>query len=445
MNAAVSDPREIVANRESARIKCRRIACTGFISEEAGSVAAANALLLRALLETGIGIDFFSKPSFVDPRPAVGVQTGFRFVPTINSYSDGLHRKVTGIPLVEPAAARNDAVNYNRLLARRIAREHVKRNYAAVLWMGDYAHGSIRGVPTISFAQGPPGTDARSILRRRGDIRSLAGRRAALKWEILARLRLSPLGLPSFHNTAHFIVGSSVSREILVANYGIPRHQVSTLPYPIDLDLFKRSHTDHFDCPPPRHSCTSPLRVLWLGRIVPRKRLDLLLNAAGMAIEQGLDMRLTIAGRIGFVSGYDRLINAWPYPERINWIQSVPRPKVPALIGEHDILVQPSEEENFGSSVAEAQACGIPVIVGNTNGNADYLCARDIRLSDYLPESLACALCEMGNRKKMRQLGDPLLSRAIAEKHFSIQNVAGCLSEILDGVIKEHGTPVNKR
>ena len=42
------------------------------------------------------------------------------------------------------------------------------------------------------------------------------------------------------------------------------------------------------------------------------------------------------------------------------------------------MLAQPSDEENFGSSVAEAQACGLPVIVGATNGNADYLCGRDI-------------------------------------------------------------------
>ena len=30
-----------------------KIACTGFLSEQAGSIAAANALLLRTLLESG--------------------------------------------------------------------------------------------------------------------------------------------------------------------------------------------------------------------------------------------------------------------------------------------------------------------------------------------------------------------------------------------------------
>src|SRR5258706_15635273 len=97
-----------------------RIACTGFLSEQAGSMAAANALLLRALVERGVEIDFFSKPSFVDPRPAVGELRGFRFVPAVNHISDGLRRRVKGVPVVGAVAARNDAESYNRLIVRRI-------------------------------------------------------------------------------------------------------------------------------------------------------------------------------------------------------------------------------------------------------------------------------------------------------------------------------------
>ena len=38
-----------------------KIACTGYVSEQTGSVAAANSLLLRALLDRGVEVDFFSK------------------------------------------------------------------------------------------------------------------------------------------------------------------------------------------------------------------------------------------------------------------------------------------------------------------------------------------------------------------------------------------------
>ena len=97
-------------------------------------------------------------------------------------------------------------------------------------------------------------------------------------------------------------------------------------------------------------------------------------------------------------------------------------------------LVQPSDEENFGSSVAEAQACGLPVIVGNTNGNADYLCSRDIHLEDDRPETLAGALREMALRKVENRWGDSGDSRSCAARHFALKSVAERLIEILKGI-----------
>ncbi|MDB6110404.1 MAG: hypothetical protein JWR69_2154 [Pedosphaera sp.] len=409
-----------------------RLACTGFVSEQAGSVAAANALLLRALLDAGMEIDFFSKPSFVDPRPAIGQRRGFRFVPAVNHYSDRLRHTVRNVPGLGFVAARNDAACYNRLLVRRMGVEHRDRRYDAVLWLGDYAQGRVNGVPAISFAQGPPGTDARSVLRHRAQIRRLSGWRKALKWELLARLRLSGLGLPKLQFSDHIIVGSSVSRDCLATTYRISPHRLSTLPYPIDLELFR---------PPSiavQQATSSPLRLLWLGRIVPRKRLDLFLDGAALALRDDEDVSLTIVGEVGFVHGYDKLIREFGFPERLRWIQSLPREQVPELLQTHDVLIQPSEEENFGSSVAEAQACGLPVIVGRTNGNADYLCARDLHLADDRPETLALALHEMSIRRRNAGSSNSAPSRQLAEAHFNPETLAGQLMAILESVIDAH-------
>src|SRR6476620_10381820 len=127
-----------------------KIACTGYVSADTGSVAAANALLLNALLKRGIKIDFFSKPSFVDPRPAVGESEGFRFVPTVNQFADTLHRRLKRVPPLGTLAGRFDAASYNRLLVACIRHEHQKQSYDLCLWMGDYASGSVPGLPTIS-------------------------------------------------------------------------------------------------------------------------------------------------------------------------------------------------------------------------------------------------------------------------------------------------------
>jgi glycosyltransferase involved in cell wall biosynthesis len=405
-----------------------KVACTGFVSEQGGSVASANALLLRTLVERGVEVDFFSKPAFVDPRPVVGGRRGFHFLPTTNRTSDAIHRKVRRVPFVGCIAARGDMVSYNRLLLRRIRDENQRRSYDLCLWLGDYAWGSVPGVPTVSFVQGPPGTDARSVLQRRHQLKGLCGSWQTLKWMALARLRLSPLGLPRFQHSDHFIVGSGQSRRTLGRLYGINSTLVSVVPYPIDLDLFSPTRE-------PTTSDAGTLRVLWLGRIVPRKRLDLFLQGAARAIGRGVDVRLTIVGRVGFVRGYERLIRAFHFPERLEWIESLPRTGVPALFQHHDVFAQPSDEENFGSSVAEAQACGLPVIVGATNGNADYLCSRDLHLSNDQPETFAEALAEMWRRKQLNLAGGMVESRRVAEEHFHIDRVVGRLMRVLDSVL----------
>jgi len=423
-----------------------RIACTGFVSSEAGSVASANALLLRELVARGVSVDFFSKPSFVDPRPAVGERAGFRFIAVVNTVSDALRRGMAGLRTLSALAAWNDAATYNRLLVRSMSDEHRKLPYDAVLWLGDYAHGSVPGAATVSFAQGAPGTDARSILRRKGEIQRLAGRRTAWKWELLGRLRLSRFGLPGIRYSDRIVVGSSISRERLLAIYGISRARIFTIPYPIDLEFFRlpeqSGQVSEFNAKKETKSrrgariSSSTLRILWLGRIVPRKRLDIFLEGSVLALQGGLDVRLTIVGNVGFIKGYEKLIDQFPIRDRLQWLKGVPRCDVPALLATHDVLAQPSEEENFGSSVAEAQACGLPVIVGATNGNIDYLCSRDIRLADGRPATFAAALREMAARKLEGRWGSPHESRKLAEREFCLPTVAGRLL----GVIQPHST-----
>jgi glycosyltransferase involved in cell wall biosynthesis len=129
------------------------------------------------------------------------------------------------------------------------------------------------------------------------------------------------------------------------------------------------------------------------------------------------------------------LIKAFEFPERLEWIESLPRTEVPALFRRHDVLAQPSDEENFGSSVAEAQACGLPVIVGATNGNADYLCSRDLHLSNDQPETFAQALADMWRRKQLNLAGDVVESRRVAEEHFHIDPVVDRLMGVLNTVL----------
>jgi glycosyltransferase involved in cell wall biosynthesis len=376
-------------------------------------------------------VDFFSKPSFVDPGPTVGQHSLFQHVPVINYVSDGARRCCSGVPLVGKLASINDARRYNVLIVDAIKKEQNRKGYDAVLWMGDYARGNVPSIPSISFVQGPPGTDARSFLSRFHEIRKLSGAVVALKWRLLAKMRLSRMGLPNFTFSDLFIVGSGQSKSTLQEVYGVESQRISVIPYPIDLANFNVIDSDE-------STSESQLRIIWLGRVVPRKRLDLFLEAAALLIREGLNIQLTIVGGVGMIPQYKKMIDAFEFQKQLNWIPSLPREQIPQLLRDHHILVQPSDEENFGSSVAEAQACGLPVVVGKTNGNADYLCSQDIHLGDDKVDTLAMALRTAYTRKQNGKLGNKGESRANAERHFDIRVVEKQLVQALDETIVKY-------
>lgn len=404
-------------------VRLLSLACTGFVSDDAGSVASANSVLLRDLIRRGHQISFFTKPSFVDPRPALRdiVSTAdFKLVDCTNRFGDGLRRRVAarGRGLWGHFWGQLDAATYNRGLVRAMRRSPAS---GIDLWLGDWARG--RGSrPVVSFVQGPPGTDARSVFTRRKLIQQLAGKATWLKLAAAARWRLGP-GLPSMRHTDHFIVGSEWSRQTMIQQYHRPAATTHALPYPIDLDAF----TPH----PTKRPADKPIRLLWLGRFAPRKRLDLFLNGLANAIREGCDAEGWVVGQSAFVPGFEKLLAEFPFPDRLKHWPSVPRQKIPGMLSEVDVMAQPSDEENFGSSVAEALACGVPAIVGATNGTGDYLCDRSIRLADDQPETMAAAIVAMADAKKRGELADPGPSRAAAEKHFDPEKVIDQLEAVL--------------
>jgi glycosyltransferase involved in cell wall biosynthesis len=406
-----------------------RIAATGFVSDQAGSVASANAVFLRELLRRGHHIDFFSKPSFVDPRTAFQGSPDsnrLRLIDCTNRWGDGLRRKLSGyrVRVANGLLNRIDVVSYYRGLSTAMRRY----NKSDVdLWLGDWARG--RGKrPVISFAQGPPGTDARSVFRHRELIERLAGRSTYLKLAVYSHWRLS-VGLPDFRHSDHIILGSQWSLDHMANQYNVDRARLHAIPYPIDLNAFQPKPT-----PRPTHE---RLRLLWLGRFVPRKRLDLFLDALGLAIRQGIDVEAWVIGKSGFVPNYERLITEFPFADRLRYRAELPRQEVPHLMSEVDVLVQPSDEENFGSSVAESLACGVPAIVGKTNGTGDYLCERSVRLPDDDPQSLAAAISEFSHRKLKGLLMDRMPTRLVAERLFSpdllTQRLWECLRLAIEG------------
>src|SRR5262249_169874 len=117
---------------------------------------------------------------------------------------------------------------------------------------------------------------------------------------------------------------------------------------------------------------TSAPLVVFLGRLSPRKRLDVVVDAfARGAAGDGL---LAIAGNdVGGGGGARGAARAAGVAERTRFTGLLRgRERVEALV-DADVVVYPGQDEIFGLVPLEALLCGTPVVVANDSGCAEVV------------------------------------------------------------------------
>jgi len=104
------------------------------------------------------------------------------------------------------------------------------------------------------------------------------------------------------------------------------------------------------------------LRLLYLGRLHPKKGIENLLAACKLL--NGSSYRLTIAGAgdARYETGLRQKIQELVLTDRVKMVGEVVGEAKSNLFENADVVVVPSHTENFGMVVAEALAHAVPVI-----------------------------------------------------------------------------------
>ncbi len=109
----------------------------------------------------------------------------------------------------------------------------------------------------------------------------------------------------------------------------------------------------------------TPLKVVTVGSITPRKRMDISVLGARLLREK-YDLSWTIVGK---GSDYDKILAMKPQEVKI---ETFVKDLVP-LYRQSDIFVLPSEDEGFGMVYLEAILCGCPVICRAHDGGHEIV------------------------------------------------------------------------
>jgi glycosyltransferase involved in cell wall biosynthesis len=162
---------------------------------------------------------------------------------------------------------------------------------------------------------------------------------------------------PAVQRADHLLASSRATANEFIAHYGVRPERVTVVPLGIDLDRFQPC--DGKDLRAKLGLSDKPV-LLYVGFSTPRKGLDYLAQAFSLLSEH---VRLLIIGRWekGYRARFYELLGS-SGADRVIEVGYVPDDELPGYYTLADLFVLPTLLEGFGLPIAEALACGTPVV-----------------------------------------------------------------------------------
>jgi glycosyltransferase involved in cell wall biosynthesis len=259
---------------------------------------------------------------------------------------------------------------------------------------------------------------------------------------------LKPAILGIWRNAAHVVACSDGLRELARAT--APDLPFRVIPDGIDLDKF----------PPKSYEPRPTVRILGIGRLIPRKGFDTLIRAAALLKASTPSPSAPIPSPFqggglgwGFVPSFEveivgdgpertsleSLAKSLGVADRVRFAGSVPYDSLPGRYADADVYALTSHAEGMPLVVLEAMATGLPILATDVQG-MDELVADGVngwRFPVNDAEGLAARLAEL--------IADPVrresFGRASRERvqKYAWSNVAEAYLELLTDASERRG------
>jgi glycosyltransferase involved in cell wall biosynthesis len=285
----------------------------------------------------------------------------------------------------------------------------------------------------IPFVWGPVG-GGQNIPR---GFHRVLGWRGALRErlrEAVQRLaRLDPFVRATMNHAAVILAANTATREFLPKRYQAKTRQMLETA----IDVEGRAGATIRDE-------VRPLRILWVGQLVPIKGLPLLL-AALAGLKDRLEFRLEVVGAGPERVRWERLAGRLGLAGSVSFPGPLPYAGVQGRYLGADVFVFTSLRDTSGNALLEAMASGLPVICLDWAGPGDITtdeCA--VRIRPESPEKVVAALREglerlAADADLRRRLGAAARRRVEREFSWAVrleavkQISSGCFPELSTG------------
>jgi len=179
--------------------------------------------------------------------------------------------------------------------------------------------------------------------------------------------------------------------------------------------------------------------ILYVGRIEPRKGVDILLKSLSKIQAKSWFLLLVGEGQQSYINYLNYLASKFDITGKICFVGKVPRYLLPYFYSAAYLYVLPSLFEGLPATILEAMSCGTPVIVSRVGGIPEVIIngINGILInpgsSEQLREALEHLLSDSSYRNKISKF-----ALDIVRKIFSWDNVANRYYELYKVLLNEN-------
>jgi glycosyltransferase involved in cell wall biosynthesis len=222
----------------------------------------------------------------------------------------------------------------------------------------------------------------------------------------------------------------------VISNY-VDNGKVFIIPNGISLE--------HFQDLPPREEIEKlypelkgKYVLLFLGRIHPKKGLDILAKAFGAVLKERSDIQLLIAGpdNDGYKNHIEKILKREGALENTTFTGMLTGSDKLAALSRSDVFVLPSYSDVLGISTLEAMACGIPVIITK---NCNFPEVAEAGAGEVIEPDVAqlekVLMKLLGNPGACNEMGKR--GKRLIEDRYTWDKIASEMIEVYESVLRK--------
>ncbi len=191
------------------------------------------------------------------------------------------------------------------------------------------------------------------------------------------------------------IIAVSESAKTFI-EYFADENKISVIPNGVDVNRFSPDNkNENVDRRP---------TILYMGRLVPKKGVHILIRAMSHIVKKYPDALLLIGGKGKMKTFLSSYANTLGLKENVRFLGYVPDNMLPNLYSSSDVFVLPSvTAESFGITLLEAMASGTPVIGSSVGGIPEVIGDCGLIVEPGNPKKLSDAVITFLDDENLRE------------------------------------------